>query len=170
MKLQHGDAGTTAASSASFVRELLRVSDLETLGHLVAREASRGFAVSRVALVWWPRLSQAGSPVPMLASPAGVLGAAGRQWLESPASQARRAPAPLTVIDLMSGVMGHAVLAWPNEIDAPQTPEWARFVEDVAGVCGRLLELESLTQSVVRLERAGFDPAENYLRAAPVVG
>ncbi len=154
MKLQHGDAGTTAASSASFVRELLRVSDLETLGHLVAREASRGFAVSRVALVWWPRLSQAGSPVPMLASPAGVLGAAGRQWLESPASQARRAPAPLTVIDLMSGVMGHAVLAWPNEIDAPQTPEWARFVEDVAGVCGRLLELESLTQSVVRLERA----------------
>ncbi|MBK9654259.1 MAG: hypothetical protein IPO66_01855 [Rhodanobacteraceae bacterium] len=28
------------------------------------------------------------------------------------------------------------------------------WIEDIAGVCGRLLELESLTQSVLRLERA----------------
>jgi len=154
MKLHPGDAGPAAATSAGFVRELLRATDLETLGHLVAREASRGFGVSRLALAWWSRTPQSGNAVPMLVSPAGVLSESAHRWLESQPAGSRRVQAPLTVVDLMSGVIGQALLAWPGDIDAPQTPEWTRFVEDVAGVCGRLLELESLTQSVLRLERA----------------
>jgi len=154
MSLHPGDAVTATATSAGFVRELLRATDLETLGHLVAREAARGFGVSRLALVWWSRTPQPGQAAPMLASPAGVLDDNGRQWLQDLVGGSRRTPAPLSIVDLMSGVIGQAVLVWPSAIVAPQTPEWLRFLEDVAGVCGRLLELDSLTQSVLRLERA----------------
>ncbi|MBK9654260.1 MAG: hypothetical protein IPO66_01860 [Rhodanobacteraceae bacterium] len=95
MKVHPGDAGARVASSAGFVRELLRVTDLETLGHLVAREARAAFGVSRLALVWWARTPQPARRRRCWQSPAGVLTTAGRHWLEDLA--ARRAQAPLAV-------------------------------------------------------------------------
>jgi diguanylate cyclase (GGDEF)-like protein len=154
MKPHPGDADAAVASSASFVRELLRAQDLETLGHLVAREANRAFGVQALVLVWWSRSTQSGNSGRQLAAPADVLLESEQIWLDEQAANSRRSEAPLAYAELVSGVIGRAVLAWPLSTPAPATPSWTRFVDDVAGATGRLLELESLTAAVLRLERA----------------
>ncbi len=154
MKAHPGDAQAAVTTGASFVRELLRAPDLETLGHLVAREASRTFAIPRLVLVWWSRSPQSDNHGRQLAAPAGGLTEAERAWLDDRAGNGRLAEAPLACAELVSGVIGRAVLVWPLSVPTPATPNWTRFVDDVAGAAGRLLELESLTAAVVRLERA----------------
>jgi diguanylate cyclase (GGDEF)-like protein len=149
-----GEAGSMAGVSAGFVRELLRATDLETLGHLVSREAHRHFGISRLALVWWSRQLQPAATQSLLASPASFLGETERVWLAHEARAGRRSGKPVAFAELVSGMIGRAALVWPSTTACPEGPEWTRFLEDVAGVCGRLLELESLTQSVLRLERA----------------
>ena len=134
---------------AGFVRELLRASDLVTLGHVIAREAQRRFHFAPMALIWWSRSAATSG---WSIAPAGVLGEQELAFLQQ--APGGREVSPFTSQDLVAGVMGGAALACPGGRAFPRRAEWAQFREDVAGAVGRLLELESLTQSVSRLERA----------------
>jgi diguanylate cyclase (GGDEF)-like protein len=149
----HGGAATS--SGLNFVRELLRASDLETLGHLIAREARRRFEFGPLALTWWSPSAQAGIAPVVQTSPPGLVNASEHSWLRPRASaDARRTEGPVLWQELVSGLMGRAGLAIRHGLDFPSTPEWAQFREDVAAAVGRLLELNALTLSVQRLERA----------------
>ncbi|GMU43521.1 MAG: EAL domain-containing protein [Xanthomonadales bacterium] len=146
-------AATGNGGNNGFVRELLRSVDLETLAHVAVREARRQFGLTGLLLLWWTRPATPGQEPSLMLAPAGALTAADRAWLQRHAGE-RRADAPIVVQELVSGVMGRVALAWPATIAPPQSPEWQRFVEDVAAVAGRLVELDTLTQAVLRLERA----------------
>jgi diguanylate cyclase (GGDEF)-like protein len=150
VSLDHEHAAT--GSGAGFVRELLRASDLVTLGHLISREAQRRFRFGPVALIWWSRSAAPDDRVGWQIAPTGMLGAAENQLLRlTPGS---RDALPLTRQELVAGVMGGASLVCPLGTSFPRRAEWAQFREDVAGAVGRLLELDSLTKAVTRLERA----------------
>jgi len=152
MQAQAPDA---APSSGGFIRELSRASDLETLGHVAAREAHRRFGLTRLALIWWARSAQPSGVRLLRVSPEASVDADDLVWLEQNSdTAARRADAPLAIHLLVSALMGRAALVWPLDALDSKLPEWTRFVDDIAALAGRLLELESLTQAVLRLERA----------------
>ena len=139
----------------AFARELLRTSDLETLAHVAAREAHRQFGLSRLVLLWWSRATLPGGSARLLVAPAGAASADEREWLQRHAGDGGlAADGPFACRDLVSGVMGRAAMAWPTGPAPPSGGEWERFVDDVAAVAGRLVELDTLTQAVLRLERA----------------
>lgn len=146
------------SSGERFMRELLRVSDLATLGHVLARDARRRFGLERCWLVWWTRPRAEYAPGVVRYSPDDDMSAAEVSWLQhrygSPGAQ--RAGAPALVLDelVRTGVMARVALARPADLPSPVGPEYTRWLQDVAAAAGRLVELETLTHAIERLERA----------------
>ncbi|MFO1495016.1 MAG: EAL domain-containing protein [Lysobacterales bacterium] len=141
-----------------YLRELMRVNDLPTLGHVVAREARRRFGLQSCHLVWWARPREGQDVDAVRVSPAEGLDADTLAWLHrrfgSPGAQ-RREPAPLVVEELVrTGVIARVALVWPVSQPRPDTPDFARWLDDSSAAAGRLVELDTLTQAISRLERA----------------
>ncbi len=139
-----------------FLRELLGVGDFETLGLLAAREAHRRFGVSHLGLLW-SQIGVAELTPNWRVAPASAVGVVEFNWLRqllsAPAARARGQSLLETEILVQTGALPRVALAWPKG-SGPRTPDWRRFLDDVAAAAGRLSELTTLSRAVDRLERA----------------
>ncbi|MEO7936063.1 MAG: EAL domain-containing protein [Dokdonella sp.] len=124
-----------------FVRGLLHVSEMSVLGELAAREARSRFGVSALALAWnTERIHGDGSSDSRGCHPAEIIDA----------PDVRR-------VSLFNAANGtRAEISWKASSDSGNRSgmEWDRYLNDLAVVAQRILQRDSLTQSVRRLERA----------------
>ncbi len=134
----HGNRANGAGNG--FVRDLLHASDMPTLAEFAAAEASRRFGIPALALSWnAERIHADGSSDSQGTHPPGNLDG----------SEVRR-------VALFSAANGMcAELAWKTTDRGQRNDgEWNRFLRDLAVVAERILQRDSLAQSVHRLERA----------------
>ncbi len=134
--------GTDANGSGhGFVRDLLHASEMSTLAELAASEARRRFGIPALALSWNTERTHVD----------GSSDAHGRHpSLDIDGTDVRRA----SLVNAANGM--RAELAWKASADSGKQPEseWNRFLADLTIVAERILQHESLAQSVRRLERA----------------
>ena len=152
---QYPAVDTSAAEG--FLRELLGVSDLETLGLLAAREAYRRFSLGRVALLWWmPNAAIDGDAI-LRFVPAGALSAneVGELRQSLPANSPRQREGQTLDVEILVHTSGvpRICLVWLKG-RAPGGTDWRRFIDDVGACAVRLTELAGLSRAVARLERA----------------
>ncbi len=139
--LQENPENVADGPDDGFVRDLLHVSEMSVLAELAAREARRRFGVTALALSWnTERIRADGSSESHGCYPSDVI--------DGP--DVRRIP----LFNSASGM--RAELAW---IPAPNSSNrmgaiWDQFLNDLAVVSERILQRDSLTLSVRRLERA----------------
>ncbi|MBL0163272.1 MAG: EAL domain-containing protein [Xanthomonadales bacterium] len=138
--VQKNQGNEAIESSDGFVRDLLHVSEMSTLAELAAGEANRRFGIPALALSWnTERIHVDGSSDGQGSHPPGNFDG----------SDVRRAA-------LFSAANGmRAELAWKTAERGPRNDdEWEGFLRDLAVVAERILQRDSLAQSVHRLERA----------------
>ena len=149
--------GVDVSAGERFMRELLGVSDIETLGLLAAREAHRRFGVGHLGLFWWSQGRLTDAAAAWRIAPATAVDPGEFNWLRqffgAPAGRLRGPNLLETEILVQTGAAPLVALAWPKGT-TPRVADWRRFIGDVAAAAGRLTELTTLSRAVDRLERA----------------
>lgn len=128
-------------SGRGFVRDLLHVSEIQALAELALREARDRFGIAELALSWnTERIHVDGRSDSRGCHPPGLA--------DDPSAQ--RIP----LFNAANGMRAELACKPAAEQGKANGREWDRFLEDLAVVAERILQRDSLAQSVRRLERA----------------
>ncbi len=139
--VQENHENAASEPDEGFVRDLLHVSEMSVLAELAAREARRRFGVSALGLSWnTERMHVEGRSDSRGCHPPGNI--------DGP---------DVRCVPLFNAANGmRAELTWKSETSSGSRlgTEWDRYLNDLAAVAERILQKDSLKQSVRRLERA----------------